>query len=274
KPSNSNPSYDVLNKLNVIFTTVINPKTFKGKEFYENEIKKADTELSQIKIKEQPKKSADIEKIEAQYEIKKKETITARDNYFKLKNEMNKRFLFLVHKINKIINNVYRNLYNNNDVNIQLVIDTNVSWDDIEKDITNTTINTTTNNTRFNLSNLNIKTSDLKYTSDIDYSSLKIYAMPPNKRYTLIKNLSGGEQTMVNTTLILCLNKIKLVPFMFFDEIDSCLDTDNVKRLVQYLRNVQSAVIISHRPFVVACCNSVIGVYKIDSSNILTYKLD
>eukprot|EP01094_Clydonella_sp_ATCC50884_P012599 TRINITY_DN2283_c0_g1_i1.p1 TRINITY_DN2283_c0_g1~~TRINITY_DN2283_c0_g1_i1.p1 ORF type:complete len:477 (+),score=129.05 TRINITY_DN2283_c0_g1_i1:83-1513(+) len=65
---------------------------------------------------------------------------------------------------------------------------------------------------------------------------VKFTAMPANKRFRDMEQLSGGEKTVAALALLLSVQRYKPSPFCVLDEIDAALDKANVARVTRYLK--------------------------------------
>ncbi len=80
-------------------------------------------------------------------------------------------------------------------------------------------------------------------------SQVDIVVRMANKRIKAIKQLSGGEQTLLAVSLLLAFYLVKPAPFCILDEIDAPLDDSNVVRFNRFLRELSQrtqVVIITH----------------------------
>jgi len=80
-------------------------------------------------------------------------------------------------------------------------------------------------------------------------SQVEIVVRMTNKRIKAIKQLSGGEQTLLAVSLLLAFYLVKPAPFCILDEIDAPLDDANVVRFNRFLRDLSQrtqVVIITH----------------------------
>lgn len=105
---------------------------------------------------------------------------------------------------------------------------------------------------------------------------IRFHVMPPTKRFREIGFLSGGEKSMAILSLMFSINRYRPVPFFILDEFDSALDKTNVSRMVDFfVRADVQFLIISLKPILFQHADSLIGVYRVESSSsrILTLRL-
>ncbi|KNC52015.1 condensin complex component SMC1 [Thecamonas trahens ATCC 50062] len=69
---------------------------------------------------------------------------------------------------------------------------------------------------------------------------VKFNAMPPNKRFRNMEDLSGGEKTVAALALLFAIHSYRPSPFFVMDEVDAALDSKNVKRVAEYIRTRSS----------------------------------
>jgi chromosome segregation protein len=105
---------------------------------------------------------------------------------------------------------------------------------------------------------LKLATPDDPLESEID-----IHAAPRGKRIQRIHLLSGGERTLVASSLLFSIYLSKPSPFCLLDEVDAPLDDANVGRfttlLDEFKRNTQF-VVITHNPRTMQAADAVYGV--------------
>lgn len=99
------------------------------------------------------------------------------------------------------------------------------------------------------------------------FSSGVLYnVIPPSKRFSDLRRLSGGEKTMAALALLFALQSYHPCLFFILDEIDADLDPINLSALAKYVRDARfQVIIISHSDRVFSQADQLIGVY-IDSA--------
>lgn len=105
-------------------------------------------------------------------------------------------------------------------------------------------------------------------------------ATPPTKKFTIgTESLSSGESSLANLALFLCLNEVMKSSIVFFDEIDSHLDTENVFRFInvvgKFSRFIQTCF-VSHKVYVFSKAEVLLGItkdLKTESAKCLSLKL-
>ncbi len=99
--------------------------------------------------------------------------------------------------------------------------------------------------------------------SDPLESEIDIHAAPRGKRVQRIHLLSGGERTLVASSLLFSIYLSKPSPFCLLDEVDAPLDDANVGRfttlLDEFKANTQF-VVITHNPRTMQAADAVYGV--------------
>lgn len=99
---------------------------------------------------------------------------------------------------------------------------------------------------------------DKPLTSDVE-----IVVRVPGKRVKTIKQLSGGEQTLLAVSLLLAFYLVKPAPFCILDEIDAPLDDANIVRFNQFLRDLAQRtqmIIITHNRATMEYADYLYGV--------------
>jgi chromosome segregation protein len=94
-------------------------------------------------------------------------------------------------------------------------------------------------------------------------SEIEIHAAPRGKRIQRIHLLSGGERTLVATSLLFAIYLTKPSPFCLMDEVDAPLDDANVGRFTNLLHEFKHStqfVVITHNPRTMQAADAVYGV--------------
>ncbi|KAH8367962.1 hypothetical protein KR084_004976 [Drosophila pseudotakahashii] len=101
---------------------------------------------------------------------------------------------------------------------------------------------------------------------------------PPNKCWSHISSLSGGEKTLSSMALVFALHYYKPSPLYFMDEIDASLDFRSVSIVGHYIKErtmKAQFIIISLRPNMFDLANYLVGIVKNhDCSNSCTLMND
>jgi len=125
------------------------------------------------------------------------------------------------------------------------------SIDQIYKDLTGTV------NSR---AYLTVENTEEPYLEGIKYT-----AIPPNKRFRDMEQLSGGEKTVAALALLFAIHSYRPAPFFILDEIDAALDPGNVRQVLNYIRsrsgNVQF-IVISLKEAFYEKADALIGIYR------------
>ena len=94
---------------------------------------------------------------------------------------------------------------------------------------------------------------------------VKYNAMPPNKRFRDMEQLSGGEKTVASLALLFAVHSVQPSPFFVLDEVDAALDNANVIRVADYIqkhkRDFQS-IVVSHKDTLYHRADTMIGIYR------------
>lgn len=105
-----------------------------------------------------------------------------------------------------------------------------------------------------------------------------IYSVtPPNKTNKEIATLSGGEKTLASLALLFAIYKYKSSPFLIMDEIDAQLDIENINKVVNYInsnKNDIQFIVISLKDSLYSKADGIVGIYKRETSEILTLDLE
>nr|WJN25064.1 condensin complex subunit [Farysia itapuensis] len=123
---------------------------------------------------------------------------------------------------------------------------------------------------------LSIENTDEPYLGGITYS-----VVPPMKRFRDITALSGGEKTMAALALLFAIHSFQPAPFFVLDEVDAALDSQNVAKVSNYIRQHASDqfqfIVISLKASLYERSQSLVGIYRdqeINSSSSLTLDLE
>ncbi|KAJ7977239.1 Structural maintenance of chromosomes protein [Quillaja saponaria] len=79
---------------------------------------------------------------------------------------------------------------------------------------------------------LNLENDDEPYLHGIKYT-----AMPPQKRFRDMEQLSGGEKTVAALALLFSIHSYRPSPFFILDEVDAALDNLNVAKVAGFIRS-------------------------------------
>ncbi len=114
---------------------------------------------------------------------------------------------------------------------------------------------------------------------DLTQTGIDIEARLPGRREQGLAVLSGGERSLVATSLIFALLKVSPTPFCVLDEVDAMLDESNVMRFIDMLRELSEEtqfVVITHNRLTAQSGEVIYGVSMgSDSvSRVLSLKLE
>jgi chromosome segregation protein len=96
-------------------------------------------------------------------------------------------------------------------------------------------------------------------------AGLEIYACPPGKRLAALSLMSGGEQALTATALILAVFLSNPAPVCVLDEVDAPLDDANVDRFCRLLDEMRRRtdtrfIAITHNPVTMSRMDRLYGV--------------
>eukprot|EP00455_Lapot_gusevi_P003813 TRINITY_DN11553_c0_g1_i8.p1 TRINITY_DN11553_c0_g1~~TRINITY_DN11553_c0_g1_i8.p1 ORF type:complete len:292 (-),score=107.73 TRINITY_DN11553_c0_g1_i8:34-825(-) len=109
---------------------------------------------------------------------------------------------------------------------------------------------------------LTLENSEEPYLDGVKYS-----AIPLNKRYRDMEQLSGGEKSVASLALLFALHSYRPAPFFVLDEVDAALDGVNVNRVSNYIRDRShqeslQCVVISLKDAFYEKADGLVGVYR------------
>ena len=94
-------------------------------------------------------------------------------------------------------------------------------------------------------------------------AGVDIIARPPSKSLKSISLLSGGEKSLTAVALLFAIFETNPAPFAILDEIDAALDETNIKRYIEYLKNLSVGsqfIMITHRQTTMQLAEEIYGV--------------
>lgn len=92
---------------------------------------------------------------------------------------------------------------------------------------------------------------------------MTIIANIRDKKAQRLEGLSGGEKAITALAFVFAIQKYAPAPFYAFDEVDANLDTFNVEKIAQMVKNQSKDtqfIVVSHRPPMVESAHRTIGV--------------
>lgn len=111
----------------------------------------------------------------------------------------------------------------------------------------------------------------LEDENDPYLSGIKYHAMPPMKRFRDMDLLSGGEKTIAALALLFAIHSYQPSPFFVLDEVDAALDSVNVTRIANYIKNASSPsfqfIVISLKNTLFEKSDALVGIYREQSEN-------
>jgi len=99
---------------------------------------------------------------------------------------------------------------------------------------------------------------------------IKYNAIPPNKRFRDMEQLSGGEKTVAALALLFAIHSYRPSPFFVLDEIDAALDISNVNKVAAYIKQRSKDlqfVVISLKDTFFEKADALIGIYRDQKDN-------
>jgi len=94
---------------------------------------------------------------------------------------------------------------------------------------------------------------------------IKFNAIPPNKRFRDMEQLSGGEKTVAALALLFAIHSYQPSPFFILDEIDAALDSSNVNNVAHYIKRHSKTlqfIVISLKESFFENADALIGIFK------------
>lgn len=111
----------------------------------------------------------------------------------------------------------------------------------------------------------------LEDTDEPFRTGIRYHAMPPMKRFRDMDQLSGGEKTMAALSLLFAIHTYQPAPFFVLDEVDAALDSQNVARVSEYIREHASDqfqfIVISLKASLYERSQGLVGVYRNQAAN-------
>ncbi len=92
---------------------------------------------------------------------------------------------------------------------------------------------------------------------------LTIEAKPRDKKKQRLAAMSGGEKSLTALAFVFAIQKYQPAPFYALDEVDANLDSINVERLAEIIKNQAKNtqfVVVSHREPMIKSANIIVGV--------------
>ena len=92
---------------------------------------------------------------------------------------------------------------------------------------------------------------------------MTIIANIRDKKAQRLEGLSGGEKAITALAFVFAIQQYAPAPFYAFDEVDANLDTFNVEKVAQMIKNQSNDtqfIVVSHRPPMVESAHRTIGV--------------
>lgn len=126
----------------------------------------------------------------------------------------------------------------------------------------------------FGVAHLTLESTEEPYLHGIRYN-----AVPRNKTFRDIEDLSGGEKSVAALALLFAIHSYKPSPFFVLDEVDAALDTNNVSIVAKYFKERSKDlqfIVISLKDKCFDKADSLVGIYidrEEDCSKTLTLDL-
>jgi chromosome segregation protein len=108
---------------------------------------------------------------------------------------------------------------------------------------------------------------------------IEVRATLPGKRTRSSAAFSGGERTLVATSLLFAVLRTRPTPFCVLDEVDAALDETNVDRYLTALREISErtqVIVVTHNRATMAAANALYGLTMDGdgASGVLSVRLD
>lgn len=108
---------------------------------------------------------------------------------------------------------------------------------------------------------------------------IAIHARLPGKRSRSNATFSGGERTLVASSLLFALLAVRPIPFCVLDEVDAALDEMNVDLYLTALRDISTrtqVIVVTHNRATMAAADALYGLTIDDDgvSGLLSLRLD
>ena len=103
----------------------------------------------------------------------------------------------------------------------------------------------------------------LEDENDVLNCGIDIDVQPPGKVIKSIRLFSGGEKTLIAMCVLFTILKIKPIPLVVFDEVETALDILNVERFAKYVKEFSKEtqfIMITHRSGAMEQCGTLYGV--------------
>jgi chromosome segregation protein len=113
----------------------------------------------------------------------------------------------------------------------------------------------------------------------LDGGGVEVIAQLPGKRSRSSAAFSGGERSLIASSLLFGVLKMRPAPFCVLDEVDAALDEGNVDRYLVALRDISQktqAVVVTHNRATMAAADVLYGL-TMDTegaSDVLSLRLD
>jgi chromosome segregation protein len=113
----------------------------------------------------------------------------------------------------------------------------------------------------------------------LDGGGIEVIAQLPGKRSRSSAAFSGGERSLIASSLLFGVLKMRPAPFCVLDEVDAALDEGNVDRYLAALRDISQktqAVVVTHNRATMAAADVLYGL-TMDAegtSGVLSLRLD
>jgi chromosome segregation protein len=113
----------------------------------------------------------------------------------------------------------------------------------------------------------------------LEGGGVEVIAQLPGKRSRSSAAFSGGERSLIASSLLFGVLKMRPAPFCVLDEVDAALDEGNVDRYLTALRDISQktqAVVVTHNRATMAAADVLYGL-TMDAegaSNVLSLRLE
>jgi chromosome segregation protein len=97
----------------------------------------------------------------------------------------------------------------------------------------------------------------------LDGGGIEVIAQLPGKRSQASAAFSGGERSLIASSLLFGVLKMRPAPFCVLDEVDAALDEGNVDRYLAALRDISTstqAIVVTHNRATMAAADALYGL--------------
>jgi len=108
-------------------------------------------------------------------------------------------------------------------------------------------------------------------TGRVVFETGVMFQVRPDKlQWKAFKSVSGGQKALATFALCMAINRVFPSALYLLDEMDASLDSTAVTRVATYIHKMKDTaqfVVVSHRPQLYECFDSIVGTYAFDRSS-------